>query len=90
MFVNRELCRVLVYLDSPTVLSKTLFLMENSVVVKEDIPADLLDGHDSYGKDILNMLKNQPDGQALHYARLSLKLVVIAIRVSLRRYVLRL
>ena len=68
MFVNRELCRVLVYLDSPTVLSKTLFLMENSVVVKEDIPADLLDGHDSYGKDILNMLKNQPDGQALHYA----------------------
>ncbi|MGJ8655607.1 MAG: family 16 glycoside hydrolase [Akkermansiaceae bacterium] len=68
MFVNRELCRVLVYLDSKTVLPQTLFLMNNSIVVKEDIPEDLLEGHDKYGKDIQNMLANQPDSQALHYA----------------------
>ena len=66
--LNRELCRMLVYLDSDVVLGKTLFLMKNSVVVKEDIPADLLAGHDKYGKDILKMLRNQPDAQGLHYA----------------------
>lgn len=66
--LNRELCRVLVYLDSETVLKQTLLLMENSVVVKEKIPADLLAGHDKYGKDILKMLRNQPDSQGLHYA----------------------
>ncbi len=66
--LNRELCRVLVYLDSSSVLSKTLLMMSHSVVVKEDIPMELLAGHDKYGKDIMNMLKNQPDSQALHYA----------------------
>lgn len=66
--LNRELCRVLVYLDSETVLNKTLFLMKSSVVVKEDIPEDLLAGHDKYGKDIIKMLENQPDAQGLHYA----------------------
>ena len=68
MLLNRELCRVLVYLDSPTVLAKTVFLMENSVVVKEDISKELLEGHDKYGKDIAKMLANQPDAQGLHYA----------------------
>ena len=68
MLLNRELCRVLVYLDSPSVLAQTVFLMKNSVVVREDISKDLLEGHDKYGKDIANMLKNQPDAQGLHYA----------------------
>jgi len=66
--LNRELCRILVYLESNTVLPKTLLMMSNSIAVKEDIPMELLEGHDKYGKDILNMLNNQPDTQALHFA----------------------
>ncbi len=66
--VNRELCRILVYLDSNTVTTKTLQMMNNSIVVKEDISQELLDLNDRYGQDIKRMLKNQPDSQALHYA----------------------
>ncbi|MFT5905686.1 MAG: putative heme-binding domain-containing protein [Cryomorphaceae bacterium] len=66
--VNRELCRVLVYLDSNTVLPKTVMMMANSVVVKEDISSDLLEGNDRYSKRFKAMLMNQPDTQALHYA----------------------
>jgi len=66
--LNRELCRLLVYLESTQVLGKTVFLMQSSVVVKEDISDDLLKGNYRYGKDFKNMLKNQPDSQALHYA----------------------
>ncbi len=66
--LNRELCRVLVYLESAQVLKKTIFLMQSSVAIKEDIPQDLLIGNTKYAKDFKNMLKNQPDSQALHYA----------------------
>lgn len=66
--LNRELCRLLIYLDSGSAVSKTIFLMQSSVAVKEDIPADIIKGNDKYGKDFADMLKNQPDAQALHYA----------------------
>jgi len=66
--LNRELCRLLIYLDAPQAVSKTVFLMQSSVAVKEDIPTDVLAGNKHYGKAFLNMLKNQPDTQALHYA----------------------
>lgn len=66
--LNRELCRLLVYVDSPDVVAHTIVLMQSSVAVKKDIPTDVLAGNDRYGKAFLNMLKNQPDTQALHYA----------------------
>jgi len=66
--LNRELCRVLVYLDSANAVSKTVFLMQSSVAVKEDIPDEVIKGNDGYGKAFIAMLKNQPDTQALHYA----------------------
>ncbi len=66
--LNRELCGILVYLESNTVLTKTLQMMTNSVVVKEDLSSDLLEGNDKYGKSFKDMLNNQPDAQGLHYA----------------------
>jgi len=67
-YLNRELCRVLVYLDSSQIVSKTTFLMQSSVAVKEDISSEVLQGNDGYAKDFKAMLKNQPDAQAMHYA----------------------
>jgi putative heme-binding domain-containing protein len=67
-YLNRELCRVLVYLDSAQVVAKSTLLMRSSVAVKEDLSSDLLKGNDRYSKDFNEMLKNQPDAQAMHYA----------------------
>lgn len=66
--LNRELCRLLVYLDAPQVLSRTLTLMQTTVAEQEEVPEELLAGSDRYGKTIRNMLKNPPDPQGLHYA----------------------
>lgn len=66
--LNRELCRLLVYLESPSVISKSVFLMSTSVAVKENLDTEMLDVNDKYGVSLKNMLKNQPDAQALHYA----------------------
>lgn len=66
--INRELCRLLIYLDSTPSIAKTTFLMQSSVAVKEDISSDLIQGSDRYGPSFTKMLKNHPDAQALHYA----------------------
>ena len=66
--VNRELCRVLCYLDAPGVISKTLALMAQP---KEMTPPDwvaLAGRNERYGRDIVNMLKNLPSTDSLHYA----------------------
>ena len=67
-YLNRELCRVLVYLDSSQIVSTTTFLMQSSVAVKKDISSEVLQGNDRYAKDFNEMFKNQPDAQAMHYA----------------------
>ena len=66
--LNRELCRVLVYLDSPTVIAKTLQLMNQE---HPDVPVDLvqlLARNRGYGGTIQRMLENHPDLQNIHYA----------------------
>ena len=66
--VNRELCRVLSYLDAPTVIAKTLALMAQP---KEMTPPDwvsLAGRNERYGRDIVNMLRNLPSTDSLHYA----------------------
>lgn len=66
--VNRELCRVLVYLDSPTVIAKTLKLMnQKQPPVTEDL-VQLLARNRGYGGTIQRMLENHPDLQNIHYA----------------------
>ena len=66
--VNRELCRILCYLDAPSVIAKTLALMAQP---KEMTPPDwvtLAGRNERYGRDIVNMLRNLPSTDSLHYA----------------------
>ncbi|BDS08893.1 hypothetical protein NT6N_39330 [Oceaniferula spumae] len=66
--VNRELCRILSYLQSPTVVAKTLSLMAEE---KKETPPDwavLASRNARYGKDVIGMLSNFPSAQNMHYA----------------------
>ncbi|MEZ6123246.1 MAG: c-type cytochrome [Planctomycetaceae bacterium] len=66
--VNRELCQMLVYLDSPTVVAKTIDLM-NAPPQREDIDmGGLLTRNRGYGSAIKAMIDNQPDKQQMWYA----------------------
>jgi len=65
--VNRELCRTLCYLQSPTVVEKTLSLIasDSSPVIPDW--AVLARRNAKYGKSIVEMLNNQPSSQNQHY-----------------------
>ncbi|MEZ6128235.1 MAG: c-type cytochrome [Planctomycetaceae bacterium] len=66
--LNRELCQMLVYLKSPTVVAKTIALM-NQPPQREDINmGELLARNRGYGKAIKAMIDNQPDKQQMWYA----------------------
>ncbi|NNJ87462.1 MAG: c-type cytochrome [Akkermansiaceae bacterium] len=65
--INRELCRMLCYLQSPTVVEKTLRLMTSDTVPVVPDWAILARRNASYGKAIIAMLENQPSAQNLHY-----------------------
>lgn len=68
--LNRELCNLLVYLQSPTVLAKTIALMKQDTKKPEidKATADLLARNAGYGGPIAKMLENRPDAQKIHYA----------------------
>jgi len=67
--LNRELSRVLVYLKSPTVIDKTLKLLQEEPNQSEPIStAELLARNGRYGGTIAQMHANQPDAQKIHYA----------------------
>ena len=66
--VNRELCILLVYLKSPTVVAKTMALLRRPDAAPAESMADLLARNPGYGGSIARMLATRPDGQKLHYA----------------------
>jgi putative heme-binding domain-containing protein len=68
--LDRELCQLLVYLQSPTVVAKTVALMNQEPQrQREDIDmTDLLARNAGYGKAIHAMIANQPDKQQVWYA----------------------
>lgn len=66
--LNRELCAMLVYLNSPTVVTKTLELLGQESTSAPLATAELLARNGGYGGTIAQMLANQPDLQKLHYA----------------------
>lgn len=68
--LNRELCTMLVYLNSPTVIGKTLALMEQPYEpsAEELAGLELLARNTGYGGTIAQMLANQPEIQKIHYA----------------------
>ncbi len=57
--VNRELCRLLVYLGSPTVIGKTLHLMETEKPGGHRFDRELLQRNPGYGKTLANYLDKQ-------------------------------
>ncbi|MCH2124960.1 MAG: c-type cytochrome [Pirellulaceae bacterium] len=68
--LNRELSRVLVYLGSPTVIEKTLDLMQPTEKQSLDEMVALLSRNDRLGGKIAKMLDNQPEIQNVHYAHM--------------------
>jgi putative heme-binding domain-containing protein len=65
--LNTELCRVLSYLDSPTVVSKTIGLMKVTQTKALAYDAEMLGRHE-YGKVILETMANTPNSQNIQYA----------------------
>ena len=66
--LDRELCQLLVYLKSPTVVTKTVELMKQEPF-REDIDmGDLLTRNAGYGRAINAMIANQPDKNQVWYA----------------------
>ncbi|MFO0905958.1 MAG: c-type cytochrome [Pirellulales bacterium] len=67
-WVDRELCQLLVYLQSPTVVAKTLELLDKpSTPPSSSETAELLARNPGYGGSIAKMLQNRADPQKLHY-----------------------
>jgi putative heme-binding domain-containing protein len=67
-FVTRELCQLLVYLKSPTVLAKTAELLRKpSVHTPQPGMQDVIARNKGYGGAIQKMLDNAPDQQKLAY-----------------------
>jgi len=67
--LNRELCQMLVYLKSPTVIEKTVKLLEAPAkpTVTDDMK-DLLARNRGYGGSIAESLEKAPDQQQIWYA----------------------
>lgn len=66
---NRELCQLLVFLQSPTAADKTIPLMQKeSKPVEDATAAALLARNRGYAGPITKMQANAPDLQKLHYA----------------------
>ncbi len=68
--LNRELCSILVYLNDPTVVAKTVPLMNQDATALEEIDFDdnLLNRSKGYGGSFLNQKANNPQRQQIHYA----------------------
>ncbi|NNM25332.1 MAG: c-type cytochrome [Phycisphaerales bacterium] len=67
--VDRALCELLVFLDSPRVVARTLPLMENpDTEVAPPPDAALLARSASYGNVITQMIAAPPQRQAIHHA----------------------
>ncbi|MBT4011539.1 MAG: c-type cytochrome [Planctomycetaceae bacterium] len=66
--LNRELCNVLVYLNSATIAGKCLKLMGLEDTTKSDRVEDFLTRNRGYGQTIANSINNRPEIQKMHYA----------------------
>lgn len=66
--VNQELARILIYLNAPAVVQKSLELMEQSYDVEKESMEELLGRNRGYGGTIADMLANHPELEKLQYA----------------------
>ena len=65
--VNRELCRMLSYLQAPSVVEKTLKLVASPSQPKIPAWLELASRNARYGNPIIEMIMNMPSTQNLHY-----------------------
>ncbi len=66
-FLNRELCRMLSYLQAPAIVARTLTLMDNAGPSPAPAWLDLAKRNANYGKTVEAMIANQPPAQVIHY-----------------------
>ncbi|MBX7209613.1 MAG: c-type cytochrome [Verrucomicrobiaceae bacterium] len=67
-FINRELCQILIVLDSPTVVSKTLGLMATAKDDHEDIASEsLLSRNEGYANAAKLVSASRPNKQQISY-----------------------
>ncbi len=66
--LNRELCQMLVYLKSPTVIDKTLKLIAAESPPEPGVMSELLARNPGYGGTVAQMLANRPELQKLYYS----------------------
>jgi len=65
--LNRELCRMLAYLQAPGVVSRTLALMESAGPEVAPDWLELSKRNARYGKTVAAMIANLPPTQVIHY-----------------------
>lgn len=65
--VNAELCRVLSFLDAPSIARKTIALMKSQQAETVDYDRTMLARHE-YGAAILKMMANTPNTRNIHFA----------------------
>ena len=82
--LNTELCRVLSYLDAPTVVEKTIALMTATATRALAYDQEMLSRHE-YGKKILKAMANTPNSQNIQYAY-SLRRVQSGWTIDRRKY----
>ena len=66
--LNRELVTLLAYLNSTTVIDKTLAMMEKKYHQSSEDIAELLARNAGYGGTIAKVMANTPEIQKIHYA----------------------
>ena len=71
--LNRLLCKILVYLGDPQVITKTMAMIDkakddNSLQRSSSNSSDLILRNPQYGMDIANMLAKTPPAQQIYYA----------------------
>lgn len=65
--INRELCRLLSYLQAPGIVGRTLALMDTAAPEPAPDWLALAKRNARYGKDVENMIAKQPPAQVIHY-----------------------
>ncbi|MEX0361537.1 MAG: hypothetical protein AB3N10_11200, partial [Allomuricauda sp.] len=71
--LNKEITKLLSYLDASEILEATVYKMENDTITSNlksnYLSGDITQRSDQYGKDVEKMLQNMPNQQNISYAR---------------------
>jgi len=65
--LNEELCRVLCYLQHPSVVKKTVALMKVTKAKVPDFDAEIMKRNSRYGKSILSSMESAPNILNIHF-----------------------